>query len=128
VALRILIEIIPHSEQRLGVPGDWFWEGDTLHVKISDVEDWRYEFLYARHEMDEAVLCRNVGITTEEVDAHCLEYKDKPGNPDSFSGYPGASYQTQHNDALAMEWIMSRALGISWQDYDAAFEKLKEKK
>src|SRR5215831_4364883 len=113
---RILIEIIPHSEQRLpeSLGGDWVFDAEgNLTIRISDTGDWRYNFLFARHEMDEAVLCKYNGITTEMVDADELNAKDTD-DPDSFSGYPGSCYQNQHNDALSAEWIMSRLLGVDW--------------
>lgn len=122
--MRITIEVIPHAEQRLKNqgPGDWFWEGDDLVIRVSKMGDWRFEYLYARHEMDEAILCRHAGITTEEVDQHVAETNGE-GDPDSLSGYPGASYQQQHNDALAAEWQMSRLLDVIWDEYALGVER-----
>lgn len=122
--MKITIETIPHEQQRLGVIGDWYFEpnGDLV-VKVSDLGDWRYNFLVGRHEMDEALLCKLTGITTEMVDedqAAALPTDD----PDSFSGYPGARLQNQHNDALAAEWIMSRLLGVDWKKYGEAAKKV----
>ena len=124
--MKILIEVIPHNEQRLGGEGDWIWEGENLRVRVSDMKDWKYNFLLARHEMDEAVLCRNAGITTDMVDQDELKAGDND-DPDSLTGYPGSCYQQQHNDALVAEWIMARNLGVKWEDYGEAFHKLKKK-
>ena len=123
---KITIEFIPHSEQRLPgcIGGDWYFDpGGNLVVKVSDMNDWRYNFLVARHEMDEAILCKNAGITTEMVDADELNAKPTD-DPDSFSGYPNSCYQNQHNDALAAEWVMSRLLGVIWEEYSKAFSSL----
>jgi hypothetical protein len=123
--MRIILEVIPHSKQRLpnSLGGDWQWEGEDLTVRVSDTGNWRMNFLFARHEMDEAVLCRHNNITTEMVD-----YDDKFGtpfdDPDSFSGYANCIYQTQHNDALAAEWVMSRLLNVDWKEYGEKLESL----
>jgi hypothetical protein len=125
---QIIISFIKHQEQRLGQVGDWFFDShDNLHVAVSDLGDWRYNVLFARHEMDEALLCKHTGVTTEMVDddqAHELPTDD----PDSFSGYPGCCYQNQHNDALAAEWVLSRLLGVSWEEYANAVEAIEGKK
>lgn len=128
--MKIVIETIPHSQQRLpgSIGGDWQFDAEgNLLIRVSDMGDWRYNFLLARHEMDEAILCKHAGITTEMVDAD--ELKASPtDDPDSFSGYPGSCYQAQHNDALAAEWVMARALGVQWEEYAAAFEALSKPK
>ncbi len=84
------------------------------------------QFLFARHEMDEAMLCRHSGVTTEMVDEGDadLDRKDARNDPESFSGYPGSCYQNQHNDALAAEWIMSRLLNVDWTDYGKKYDPL----
>lgn len=131
--MKVTIEVIPFEQQRKfnGKPilGDWFFDEqtDVLSIKMVDLGDWRYNLLYARHEMDEAFLCKHNGISTKVVDDWCNLPDDDPrvgeSNPDSFSGYGEAPYQAQHNDALAAEWIMSRLLGVSWDEYGAAVQK-----
>lgn len=127
---KIVIEVIPHGYHRLpnSLGGDWFFDASgNLTVRVSDMGDWRYNFLLARHELDEAMLCLAAGITTEMVDAD--EAKSTANdNPDSFSGYPGSCYQQQHNDALAGEWLMSRLLGVDWTKYAESFQALHEEK
>jgi hypothetical protein len=121
--MKIIIEAIPHEEQRLGQPGDWYYDPDgTLRIRVTDLGDWRYNFLLARHELDEAMLCKLAGISVEEVDSFdSRPESEAQDDPDSFSGYPGASYQNQHNDALAAEWVMSRLLEVDWQKYGKSF-------
>jgi hypothetical protein len=127
--MRIILEVIPHEQQRLGETGDWFFKSDNeLVVRISDLGDWRMNFLFMRHEMDEAILCKYAGITTEQVDEdQQKQYTAEENNPDSFSGYPGAALQYQHNDALAAEWIMSRLLGVDWKEYSEAYYKVEKR-
>ena len=124
--MKITLEVIPHAQQRLpgSIGGDWVFDSDgDLTIRVSDLGDWRMNFLFARHELDEAMLCKFNGITTEMVDAD--ELKAKPtDDPDSFSGYPGSCYQNQHNDALSAEWVMSRLLGVGWTEYGKRVSEL----
>jgi hypothetical protein len=121
--LTINIRTIPHEEQRFGCIGDWFFttgdDGDEiLEIRTSAIGDWRMEFLVARHELDEAMLCKAAGISTKMVDDD--EKNAQPdADPDSFSGYGDDWLQFQHNDALAAEWVMARLLGIDWKIYGA---------
>jgi len=130
MSLKIILEVIPHEKQRLNEQGDWWWDGDTLQVRASELGDWRYNFLLLAHEMDEAVFCRYNHITTTMVDQDQIWASQHPeieNNPDSFSGYPGSCLQVQHNDALALEWIRSRILGVNWQDYGDAYSAYEPK-
>ena len=129
--MKITIEVVPLEQQRKfnGKPilGDWFFEGFDLTIRMVDLGDWRYNLLYARHEMDEAFLCRYNEIPTELVDEWCNKPEGSlecgEDNPDSLSGYGEAPYQAQHNDALVAEWTMSRLLGVSWKEYGDAVQK-----
>lgn len=134
--MRIVIEVVPVDQQRKfrGKPimGDWFFSEDLseLTIRMLDFGDWRYNYLYARHEMDEAMLCKNDGITTKVVDEWCDKPEGSPelgdDNPDSVSGYGEAPYQRQHSDALVSEWILARFLGVDWKEYGEAVEEVKE--
>ena len=127
----IVIRFIPHSQQRQNDVGDWFFDkAGNLQIRITDLGDWKYNVLYARHELDEALLCKSNGITTEMVDEDD-NYASDSNDPDSFSGYPGSCYQAEHNSALAFEWFMSRLLYVDWMEYASAvgrIESQKEKK
>lgn len=123
--MKIIIETVPFKQQRKfrGKPilGDWYFDEawENLTVRLVDLGDWRFNLLYARHEMDEAYLCKQAGITTKEVDDQCEDERFN-GDPDSLSGYNGATYQSQHNDALVAEWILAKNLGVDWKAYAAA--------
>lgn len=125
--MRIVLEFVRHDQQRRGEIGDWFFDAaGNLTVRVTDLGDWRYNFLFARHEMDEAMLCMSHGITTEMVDDDD-DNKSPEDNADSFSGYPNCCYQAQHNDALAAEWVMSRLLDVDWKAYAAAVKCVEER-
>lgn len=114
---QIILQIIPHEEQRLKMIGDWFFDqDDNLTVRVTDLGDWRLNFIIARHELDEAMLCKYYGVTTEQVDKYDLEHPDN-GSSD-YADNQSSPYYQQHNDALAAEWIMSRLLDIDWKDYE----------
>ena len=131
--MKITIEVVQLQEQRKFhgkyIIGDWYFDEitDDLILKVVDFGDWRYNYLYACHEMDEAFFCKAAGISTKVVDEWCDKPEDAPecgeGNPDSFSGYGEAPYQFQHNDALAIEWIRARLLGVDWREYGKAVQK-----
>lgn len=134
--MKITIETVSVDQQRKfhGKPimGDWFFseEKDELTIRMLDFGDWRYNYLYACHEMDEAYFCMYAGISTKVVDDFCDLPEDDPrvgeNNPDSFSGYGEAPYQSQHNDALALEWIRARFLGVDWKQYSEAVEEVRQ--
>lgn len=129
--MNITIKVIPHAQQRYDTCGDWQFDAEgNLNIKISDTGDWKTTFLIARHELDEAILCRARGITQEQVDAYDFAHPEAGG--DSFSDNNDAPYSESHNDALAAEWVMSRLLGVDWTEYTAQLDAVgwnpKEKK
>ena len=38
------VETIPNAQQRYPT-GDWWWDGDTLEMRVSALPDWRYGVL-----------------------------------------------------------------------------------
>jgi hypothetical protein len=124
----IIINFVPaEAGTRLGEIGDWFFSEDgNLHINVTDLNDWRYNVLFARHELDEAILCKQNGISTQEVDQDQVTRISEEDDPDSLSGYPDSPIQIQHNDALAFEWLFSRLLGVDWDDYSLAVDDAEE--
>ena len=68
MCLIINIETIKHSQHRYPTVGDWNYTatGDW-RIRVSEMANWRFEFLVAFHEMIEMALCRDKGITEQEV-------------------------------------------------------------
>src|SRR5215475_13697821 len=71
----IVIEVIPHSDQRYDTVGDWItdktitWLGrNDLLIRVSDTGSDNSNFLIALHEFVEAMLCAEYGITQQQVD------------------------------------------------------------
>lgn len=123
---QIIIKFIQDDQHRNGQgPADWWFdENGDFQIRVTDMGDWRYNYLCARHEMDEIAGCKHAGITTQQVDDYCaIPESELPSEPDSFSGYPKSPHQKQHNDALAAEWQFSRVLDVDWVEYGKSFER-----
>jgi hypothetical protein len=109
---------IPHAEQRYDTVGDYqtFDYGTHYVFSISDLKDWRKEAAVFLHEFVEAMLCKDQGITIEQIDAWDF------GHPDSDD--PGAlldcPYGRQHKIAEALERFFVRELGLRWEEHEEA--------
>lgn len=120
--MKIIIETIPHKEQRYDTVGDFFVDGDgTTQIRVSNMGNARYALMVAIHELVELALCEARGITTIAIDqfdiafeAHRENYAAEPGDD------PNAPYQNEHCFATGIERLLCAALGIKWADYDKA--------
>lgn len=113
--MKITIETILHDQQRYPTVGDWFYDQQgNLTIRISDLEDWRYNALVGVHELVEVLLCRARNITQAQVDAFDFSFKEdgEPGDQ------PSAPYQNEHNFATGIERLLCAALKIPWQQYE----------
>lgn len=114
---RIIIEAVPPDKMRLEAYheagcGDWFWDrtsGD-LHIRVAatDVWDEPEAWLVAIHELIEARLCFNDGVTEGAVDAFDAAFKGD-GEPGDDAAAP---YRRQHRFACLIEHLIARELGI----------------
>lgn len=131
--MKIVIEVIPHSEQRYPTVGDWQWErpidkesffqstkDNTLTIKVSDLFDPREQLLVGIHELIEAMLCTFRGIDQETVDKFDKNY--------ILEGEPGddleCPYHEQHTFATAIERQLAEALWITWSSYQRNINSL----
>jgi hypothetical protein len=138
---RVIIDLIPHSDQRYETAGDWFrrnrhddpsnleprrWLQDgecILHVRASRLkgdDENLFALAVAYHELGEAIACIANGITEDEVDRFDNDYKGhgEPGDD------PKSPYARYHNFASACEGILIGAMGLSWGLYEKAIESL----
>ncbi len=131
--MKIVVEVIQHDQHRkkpngelYDTCGDWQWDNEgadefsVLKIHVSDTGDWRMNFLIARHEMDEAMLCRRRGVSEQAVDDYDFTHPNAGG--DDFSEDTEAPYYLSHCDALASEWQMAHLLGVDWVNYGKALE------
>lgn len=121
----IKVSRIPHNAQRYDTAGDWEWvPGDgeggpgngQLIVRVDATPDWRHSFLVALHEMVEAAICRQAGISGETVTAWDLAHSDSD-EPGALKDCP---YQRAHREADIIERIVASSLGVDWDEYEAA--------
>lgn len=119
----VVIKTIPHAEQRYETCGDWWWEGDTLQMRVSSVGDWKKEMCLAYHEMLEALECKATGVTQKQVDDFDMNWQpwgdyEEPGDD------PTAPYYWAHQHAMVSERHLANCLGLSWVEYEKAVEEL----
>ena len=156
-SMRIIIETIDHELQRYPTCGDWIAlrKGQKINgvavdegvheigVRVSEVGDWRMEALVGIHELVEAVLCIDKGISQESVDefdiafekarslaennvaADTIAYAGYGVNIDSEPGdHPAAPYHIQHGYATAVERMLCAAMNIPWATYESRLKEL----
>lgn len=144
--MKIIIETIPHSEQRYPTTGDWVTRGEDIHVLVSDLSNWRMETLVGIHEAIEALLCRHAGVTQEQVDEFDTQFESarshytvrtRPGHGTEFKflggwipinaepgDHPDAPYYRQHQVATGIERILATLLDVDWSEYEEANRQL----
>jgi hypothetical protein len=125
----ITIVAIEHNQQRYETVGDWQWrdkENTNLLITVSNMQDWRFNFLVAFHEQVEVMLCKLRNISQEDVDKFDIEYeKNRPENDVTESGNdPSAPYYNEHQFATKLERLMARELGVNWDEYDQTVNNL----
>ena len=124
--MKIVIETIPHDSQRYETVGDWYQQGGDLVIKVSELGDWRMEAMVAVHELVEAILCKNAGVTEDQIDTFDFWFaKTREFNEGQEAGdQVRAPYRDQHCYATAVERMLCAALGIPWLVYDAKVNAL----
>ena len=123
-----VISKVPHGRQRYDTAGDWI-PGAPVRINVSSMEDERYVFLVALHELVEYELCRMNGITDGQVigfDAAFEEERAAGLHP--AEAEPGddsrAPYRDEHEFATMVERMVAQKLGVSWSDYEKAVQAL----
>jgi hypothetical protein len=114
----IHIRIIPRSEQRYDTAGDYLEIPDgSWEVRISQM-DVKREAAVLLHELYEAIATKLSGVPWGDIDAFDMEHGElnDPGLD------PRAPYHRQHMDATDIERLVVEKLGMTWEEYDQAFE------
>lgn len=113
---RISIEFIDHKDQRYDTVGDYFQSGQLgeVIIRVSKMKDERYQMLVAVHELVELILCRDAGISDQEIDQWDMNFKGD-GEPGEHMDAP---YWRQHLFATTVEKRMAEIMGIDWKEYD----------
>ena len=119
--MKITINSIEHKDQRYPTVGDWFYEPDgSLTINVSRMQDSRYELLVAIHELIEAALCEDRGITQDAVDQFDKDFEENrhPDNLDEPGDDPRAPYRREHCFATGVERLLAAELEVDWKTYE----------
>ena len=118
--MKIIIKIIPHSEQRYPTVGDWQWQGEDLHIKVSELGHWKFNVLVGFHEMIEALLCKDHGVSEQDVDQFDIFFESQrvEGNVSEPGDDMAAPYWHEHQMATGFERLMAASLGVNWPVYE----------
>lgn len=128
--MKIIVETIPHADQRYETVGDWTVSEDgTLNIRVSDLGNNDHEFLVSLHELIEVKLCQAAGVTQEQVDQFDMQFEaDRALGRHSDDAEPGddpnAPYRRQHLMATAIEKMLAAAMGVDWRSYEEAINAL----
>lgn len=131
--MKIMIETIPHEEQRYQTVGDWYYEhdveNDVLRIRVSELGSQKMEQLVAVHELIEVILCQSAGVSQQSVDEFDTKYElDRKEGAHSEIDEPGddlqAPYRKQHCFATAVERMMAAEMDVPWNDYAAKVESM----
>lgn len=125
--MKILLQTIPHENQRYSTCGDWFYDNEgTLIINVSEVGNRNFEFLVALHELVEVQLCSNRGVTAEQVDEFDMQFEAarKEGDESEPGDSPQAPYRREHFHATNIERLVAEQLGVDWAEYEKQIGEL----
>ena len=119
----ILMLTVPNEQikQRRGFTGaDWWWqENGNLQVRVAaELTDWRERACLAVHEITEAIMCRYLGITVQQVDEFDSAYQAAHAVDLNAGDEPDCPYRIPHTFATAIERVLAGVLGVNWKAYD----------
>lgn len=123
---RIIIDVLPHQEQRYDTLGDWYSvktsTGEHLRIVVSSLHNPLAELALIVHELVEAVVCREDGISAEMVDQFDFGFIEGQKNgvipKDAEPGdHPDAPYKEQHELATRIEKEVLHSVGMTWAEY-----------
>ena len=124
------IQTIPHDAQRYNTIGDYLTTDGTTNIKVSAMNDEKLEFLVAVHELIESFLCREAGVTDEEIDAFDLAFEENRalGDDAEPGDDPQAPYHRQHQLATEIEKRLADELSVDWEEYSRLVAELMDKR
>lgn len=126
--MNIFIKTIPNEEIKLRhgfTACDWWWEVEDLQVVVAtEITNWREAMSLAIHEATEALMCKHLGITHQQVDLFDAQYQARHESDLNAGDEPDAPYRVPHNYATAIERILTGVLEVDWKTYDFNLDKL----
>ena len=119
MALIIEIKTVPHKEQPYDTLGYYVGHERLRFVQVSELNNPKYEFLIAIHELIEQALCLDRHIYDAAITKFDLEFKGDGEPGDDLN----APYHKEHVYASAVEYSLCKELGIDPKEYDAFLNK-----
>ena len=128
---KIVMKPIPHGEQRYKIIGDYWEDKKTINYRVSQMTDWRYQFLVLLHEFIELNLLKQKGVSIDDVDAFDIKFEAErllgKHTPEEEPGdAKDAPYRKEHALATKIERILAKKLGVNWREYDLEMMRLLE--
>jgi hypothetical protein len=124
--MEIHIKTVPHENQAYSTAGNyWYDEEGILQVRVSNMNNKKFEFLVALHELVEQFITENHDpeITEQEITNFDLYYEERrkqglvPENSEpGFDEH--APYRNQHCISQGVEMIVAGIIGVDWMEYD----------
>jgi hypothetical protein len=131
--LRLEINDLPPIPVRSEQAGDWTYDKLTFHLTAVSAElgNRKSEFAILIHEIMEAFLCRESGVSDADVVKFDDQYEDERKNGhhkerDEPGDDPRAPYRQEHMAATHVERAVCMALGITWQAHDEVVQRMGE--
>lgn len=126
--MNIVIKSIPHKSHRYPTCGDWWFEDDTLQIRVSEEMPEKSQQLVVLHELAEVLMCQANGITQETVDHFDMNFEANrhPDDESEPGDHADAPYADQHGLATAIERIAATQMGVNWLEHEKAIGKLFE--
>jgi len=120
---KIIVEIVPLEEQRYETLGDYYYENDILHFKITDTGNDTYNKAILVHELVEELLTKHNGINEEDILKFDLWVADEVENGrypvDAEPGeHPQSPYKKEHIFSENVERQIMNFLNIDFKEYD----------
>lgn len=113
---KIVIEVIPQKKQKYNTLGDyWVDKKGVLQVRISKMENTKYEFTVLIHELVEWFLARQNKITEKQITKFDMEFEKTNKNDEEPGDQPKSPYYKEHQFASLIERILVDKLGIEWK-------------
>ncbi len=129
---KIVIEIIPNSQQRYPTLGDyWIDENGDWQIRVSEMSDMRSVVAVALHELFEMGGVVHKGIPIESIDAFDIMFeKEREEGKHSQESEPGydrrSPYWSDHFNAEMIERHFLSHTGLIWNLHSLNCEKAEQ--
>ncbi len=133
--MRVVIDFIPHNEQRYPTLGDWEKKEvdgqEVMLIRISKLGVRESEIAIAVHELIEALLCDHDEITSKEVDDWDFAFvegqrKGEIGKDEEPGDHPKAPYHLQHVIAQRIENELVHSVGMTHRQHNLVCAKVEQ--